>query len=461
MLRILLITLSAVSLGSAAFTFVVILHKAYRNADASLERSASLLLRFIEREYAADSSNFDELVGEQHSGDGGARIRLWDGHGRLLVGDGPAIFAHGHGVPAYQDAQAAGVHWRAYTVWNAAGTLELQVAEPRIDRFQGALQLGWLLLIALGIALPGAGLLVWGAVARAVSPVPLAAAQVAQRGPDDLREIPAEALPQELAPLVTSFNQLLGRLATALQQERLFAANAAHELRTPLAAIRINAQLVQRGTPDVAGPALDKLIAGVDRMTRLLEQLLAFARLESGALARMGSDSFQLSRLVDETLAELEPLGRGRRIRIQRRVDGGSVDAPFQAAHMLLRNLVENALRYAPTGGHVQIVASGAARSWRLEVADEGPGIPPAHRAVLLGEAPPQQRADGTGTGLGLAIVRRLIELLAAEVRLEPGVGGLGTRVIVTVGHAASASDVMPRPESAGSAMIRPGLQKA
>lgn len=433
LLRILLITLAALSLASAAFTFVVILHKAHRAADQSLERSAVLLLRFIEREYASGQRRFDALVGVTPTDLPDARISLWDARGRMLIGEESGRFQHGAGTPRFQDVADDGARWRAVTVWNEAHTLELQVAEPRPERFQGAAQLATLMVLALCVALPAAGLLIWGAVARAVSPVPLAAAHVALRGPDDLSEIPAEALPQELAPLVTSFNQLLARLATTLEQQRLFAANVAHELRTPLAAIRINAQLVQRGPDEVGRPALDKLIAGVDRMTRMIEQLLTLARLESGALGRIGPERFRLNRLIDETLAELEGLGRSRGVSLTRQADTAEVSAPFQASHMLLRNLVENALRYTQGGGVVQVSSGATPRGWYLDVADDGPGLGASQAAVLRGHAAPQRRADGSGSGLGLSIVRRLVELMEADIDVGPGLGGRGTRVRVDV----------------------------
>jgi len=434
LLRILLITLSGVSLIYAGLVFLAILHQGQRNADRALQRSAELLLEFIEDRYRHSPADALGPLGEQDRDLPATRIWLWDNQGRALIGASAAPLLHGAGAPKFQDFTDDGGRWHVVTVWNESHTLELQVAGPLREATQGAGQLASLMVLALVLSLPGAGLLVWGAVARAVSPVPLAAAQVALRGPDDLREIPAEALPLELAPLVTAFNQLLGRVATALAQERLFAANAAHELRTPLAAIRINAQLAQRGPEAVSRPALEKLITNVDRMTRLIEQLLTLARLESGALARQGAERFRLDRLVDETLVELEGLRRARTIQVHRQVDAVVVDAPFQASYMLLRNLIENALRYTSEGsGEVTVRAHADGEGWHLAVWDNGPGISAAQVDLLLGNARAQRRIDASGTGLGLAIVRRVADLLQAEITIGVDSEGIGTRLDVHV----------------------------
>jgi two-component system OmpR family sensor kinase/two-component system sensor histidine kinase QseC len=243
-------------------------------------------------------------------------------------------------------------------------------------------------------------------------------------------------LPDEVAPLVRSLNALLDRLALAWAGQRAFVADAAHELRSPLTALKLQAQVLRRLQADDADraqrqAALDALVSGVDRAGRLVEQLLALARNEPGAPGAT-REPIALPDLMRQVLADVAPLAAARGSTLSLQADAPlSVDGDPAALAVLLRNLVDNALRYAPAGGQVLLTLGAAPQGPWLTVDDDGPGIAPADRARVFerfvrGAA----SSETTGSGLGLAIVRSIALRHGAEVSLETSpLGGLRVRL--------------------------------
>jgi two-component system OmpR family sensor kinase len=240
-------------------------------------------------------------------------------------------------------------------------------------------------------------------------------------------------LPREVQPLVGALNGLLGRLSQALAAQRSFIADAAHELRTPLTAVHLQAQLAERAT-DEAGrrAALADLKDGLERATRLVEQLLTLAREEPGVADRPPA-TVDLPALAREVVADLAPLAADKRIDL-----GLSADSPVQvrgdadALATLLSNLVDNALRYTPEAGRVDVgVASDGGRAV-LSVRDSGPGIPEADRERVFDRF---VRGSVTGavrgSGLGLSIVKRIAERHGADIAVGPGLEGAGVGISV------------------------------
>ncbi|MEW6253565.1 MAG: ATP-binding protein, partial [Planctomycetota bacterium] len=228
-------------------------------------------------------------------------------------------------------------------------------------------------------------------------------------------------LPDEVAPLRTALNALIRRVAEAFDNERRFTADAAHELRTPLAALKVQAQVALRAQADDSRRhALAQVIAGVDRMTHLVEQLLTLARVEPNRVDVAGH-AFDPASIIQEVCAEMLPRAHGQNQSLLVVAPAGCTLAMAPAwLAIALRNLVDNALRYAGEGARVEVRLARTASGCALSVADDGPGVAPELRARLAARFV-RGETDSEGCGLGLSIVARVAELSRARLELGDG----------------------------------------
>ncbi len=323
--------------------------------------------------------------------------------------------------------------WRVYGV--ESPTRVIQVGQLMRVRRQQAIQLAMRTLVPFAIAVPLLGVLVWLAVGHALQPLQRLASSVKSRRVGVLDALPSAGLPDEVQPLVSALNDLLARLAVALERERAFMADAAHELRTPLAALHLQlGALARAATEGERAEAMGSLSAGVQRSIRLVEQMLSLARQEPRA--EPAHTRIALDELSREVVAELVPLADARRI------DLGIVEAhPIcirgerEAVATLIRNLVDNAVRYTPEGGRVDVSVMQSAQAparAMLRVADTGPGIAPEGRTRVFDRFYRDPGAQAPGSGLGLAIVKAIADAHGADIALEDGAGGTGLAVCVS-----------------------------
>ena len=288
----------------------------------------------------------------------------------------------------------------------------------------------------VGLVVAVGGLLVFG-LRRGLQPLDGAAQDVALRSARSLEPITLEDVPKEIKPLVASINDLMTRLASAFSTQRRFLADAAHELRTPITALRLQLQLLQRSTNDAdRSQAIAELAAGIDRSQRLVEQLLQVARSDpDGESTRR--EPVDLAELVRATVSALSIKAEHRGLDLGADAkDTVMVHGDLNQLTVLLNNLVENALRYTPAGGVVDVAASLQDGRPLLRVADSGPGIAESERERVFDrfyrcEAAQSQSGDGSGSGLGLAIVRAIAERHGAQVSLETPADGRGLEVKV------------------------------
>ena len=300
-------------------------------------------------------------------------------------------------------------------------------SEARHARDEIVETLGESLVWPLLAAVPALALAIWLGVGAGLRPLRELRAQLARRSAADLSALDAANAPQEIEPLVAELNRLFGRIEGALQRERRLTADAAHELRTPLAVLSTQAQVARRAQGEAArNEALDAIVAGAERAARLIEQMLTLARLEAGELGEHAG-RVELHELARSVLAEAAPRAVEKNIDISLE-EGAPAEIQGHAAllSILLRNLVDNAVRYTPAGGRVLVTVAGQAAKVELKVADNGPGVPSAE-VGRLGErfhrlAPPGE----SGSGLGLSIVLRIAELHGARVRFGPGLEDRG-----------------------------------
>ena len=329
--------------------------------------------------------------------------------------------------------------WRVYTVPSNAGVV--QVAENAEARASLAADAAVMLLIPCAMMAIVTALLLKYALRRGLQPLAAAAGELGRRSATSLDPVAEETLPDELRPLVVSINALMLRLSGALSQQRKFVAEAAHELRTPLAALGAQLHLLKRASGErERAEALEDMQRGVDRATHLVAQLLSLSRLEPDgvALRPMLVDLAEVARtVVGDFSAKAETGG------IDLGADAGTA-APIRGdrdeIRILLNNLVDNALRYTPPGGRVDVSVHHDQRSATLEVRDTGPGIAVAERERVFDRFYRASSADGPagrieGTGLGLAIVKAIALRHDAKVELANGLpradGGAGLTVSV------------------------------
>ena len=354
-------------------------------------------------------------------------IQIWRADGVMLYRSPQGRLLPPQTVIGFSDTVAGGEPYRIYALRTA--TQVVQVAQQTEARGRMAGQLALRAVLPVALLAPVLMLIVWWVVGRAIGPIERVRRQVAARRPDDLAPLPTAGLPAEVRPLVGEMNGLLTRLSAAWDALTHFTADAAHELRSPLAALRLQAQSLQRAPDDATRAiATERLLAGIDRATRLVEQLLALARQE-GAGEGAELVSLDLTALARNALADAEPEAARRAIAL-------TLDAPTAhvvlradeaALAVLLRNLLGNALRHTPPGGQVRVGVREEASVIDLTVEDSGPGIAPDERARVLDRFYRVPGTPGHGSGLGLAIVRAIAERHGAALTLDasPTLGGL------------------------------------
>jgi two-component system OmpR family sensor kinase len=369
-------------------------------------------------------------VGALGPGSNALLVQIWDRNGVQLYLSQPHRVLPQNAQLGFTTVDTRSGAWRVFST--LADGQVVQVAQPMSARHELATSMALRTVVPLLLALPVLALLIWLTIARGLAPLDRVAAAVERRSPALLEPLSESGLPREVQPLVGALNGLLGRLSHALAAQRSFIADAAHELRTPLTAVHLQAQLAERATDEAERrAALADLKGGLERATRLVEQLLTQAREEPGVADRPEA-TIDLPALAREVVADLAPLAAAKRIDL-----GLNADSPVQvrgdadALATLLSNLVDNALRYTPEGGRVDVgVAIDGGRAM-LSVRDSGPGIPEADRERVFDRFVRGSVTAGAvrGSGLGLSIVKRIAERHGADIAVGPGLGGAGVGI--------------------------------
>jgi two-component system OmpR family sensor kinase len=337
-------------------------------------------------------------------------------------------------VPAtegYSTVTHGGRDWRVYTL--VQGSHALQVAQAQDERQAIATQTALRTLVPFLGLIPLFGVLIWVGVGRGLEPLDAMSRAVAKRRADAMQPLDERGLPDELRPLVASLNGLLGRLSDALTAQRRFTADAAHELRTPLAALKLQLDLARRATTaDERAAALDDLEAGVARTSHVVEQLMTLARVEPEALAQKRTDC-DLVAIAKDAIVARAALAADKAIDLGLAHETPAVVAGDPASlAILLSNLLDNALRYTPRGGRIDVSVERDARGAMLVVADTGPGIAAAERERVFDRFYRGEVNEETGSGLGLSIVKRIADAHAATITLDAPREGTGLVVRVT-----------------------------
>ncbi len=309
---------------------------------------------------------------------------------------------------------------------NGAHAPLVQVAETLGKRSVLANEIVKGVILPQFVILPIAVILVWFGLSRGIRPLSRLQAKIQARAPDDMRPIDPHEAPEEIAPLVASFNQLLARLEHNISDQKRFIADAAHQMRTPLAGLRTQAELALRERdPEELKRSLHQLATSSVRATRLINQLLSLARAENRVNARRAFVAVDLEPLCREVVKEWVPAAIEKRIDLGFEGVGEPVLVTGDAILLqeLVKNLIDNAIRYTPVEGAVtvRVALESAAAGAVLEVDDDGPGIPENERAVVFERFYRILGSGSDGSGLGLAIVREIAQQHEASVSLIEG----------------------------------------
>lgn len=327
----------------------------------------------------------------------------------------------------FSNVKIGGEIWRLYTTQNSYGQI-IEVAQPTFVRSEIALQSAKSVLLPLFFMLVLIALVCQIIIGQGFRALSRTASAIGRRSPSSLTPLSLKGLPAEIEPLVSSLNNLLEQLSDSLKAQKRFASDAAHELRTPLTALTLQIQLAERAkTEEARQKAFGRLKDGIKRATRLVTQLLTMARLDPDNRSQPLLP-LDLTALAHSVCDELAPLAAQKNIELKAASDKPAVAiANEDALRLLMNNLCDNAMRYTPADGHIEIRTYIRDSKAFIEVCDDGPGVPETERERIFERF---YRAEGTktipGTGLGLAIVRRVAELHGGTPSLEAGLNGKG-----------------------------------
>ncbi|MEK8090261.1 ATP-binding protein [Thermithiobacillus plumbiphilus] len=358
-------------------------------------------------------------------------FRVLDRAGRVISQSAGARVFPLQTPEGFSRLRVHGVQWRVLTFNEAGSQRRVLVAEPQDVRDEMLREFIWDTFMPVVLALPFLALLIWLGVGRGLKPLRELARTLKTRAPDSLAPVQLENPPAELQPLQVALNELLGRLAEAFARERRFTADAAHELRTPIAGIRLQAQVALRSTEDDARrQALRQVIQGADRATHLVAQLLTLARLEPGHVLEKAP--VDLCALTEESVASLAHDAAARGTRLSLRCEAPIwVQGEAGSLGILLRNLIDNAIRYGGSQGSVEIDIRQGEPGIELSVMDAGPGIPPEERQRVLERFYRRLGTEEEGSGLGLSLVARIAAMHSASLQLGAGLNGRGLGVFI------------------------------
>lgn len=419
--------------------------------DAQLISSANMLWLVVEDEMRIPTERFRRIrkidlsisnqkaLNEFAAAYADSRMfRVWQGNKLAMISDkAPTV-----GIPQQESGLSDvkdddGSRWRVYSLTIPKTNITVEAGEK--IRLRKSLVENILLTLAAPLALlvPIVAWLLWAGISSGLGTVRALIAQIRSRTPDDLSPLILADMPRDLSPLVLSINQLLQKLDYSFNTEKRFAENAAHHLRTPLATLKLQMQLLEQSR-DIKEQAtlMNDLRASIERASRLVGQLLTSTRVSHQPMVRM---PMPFKRCVVAIIEELAPLAAQKSIALS---FDGSDDLVVMADETLLRlligNIIENAIKYTPEGGAVSITLGGDETTVLCAVEDAGPGIPEEERALVFQRFYRVGTPKAQGTGLGLAIVAEIAARLSGSIALKTPASGHGLLVEITLPRAAA-----------------------
>lgn len=423
--------------------------------DAQLARTARLILSMVQADKGhTDFSNIqkfldenelyaDELdrkAEENNEPDSGhiyetkLAFQIWDNLGNLILKSQNApiqpIASENNG---FDNKTFLGNDWRVFSLYSQNHKYRCITAE-RVDvRNDLITKLSHDLFLLFITLIPALSIVMWLAITQGLSPLHNLASQIGRRDASKLDAVSDINAPTEIQTIAGALNSLLSRLSLALERERRITSDAAHELRTPLAAVRLHAELAKKATTESnRNTALNHVLQGIDRTTHLVDQLLTLAKLEPEVFTQNLAPTNLRSIVIEET-AMLAPMAHIKNIELA--VDEFSdtyISADNTSLRLLLRNLLDNAISYTQENGTIEVMVNSANESVNLIIQDNGPGIPVEQRERVCERFYRIGDSEVPGCGIGLSIVMRVVELHHATLTMSQPAGGTGLKVTVS-----------------------------
>ena len=429
LLGLLLGGVAAAWLATTVFGYIDAHHEVDELFDAQLAQAAQTLLALAGHDEGDDIEDLGDVT---HKYQRRLRFQIWRADGKLLMRSKNAPKTPLTATNGFSETRGKNGHWRHFSQWNEERSLQVQVSENHHIRDDLIGHIAWRLLFPALFGLPLIGLWVWLATRHGLASLDDIARQIASRAPQQLQPVVPATAPEEIRTMLEALNGLFQRVAAALEGERQFTADAAHELRTPLAALQAQLQVALRARDDAERDrSLNQLQSGLTRASHLVDQMLQLARLdpESGLPDPQPVD---LAMLAESVCADLGPLILDKNLDFALDATPGcTVNGQAEWLRVLIRNLVDNAIRYTPAGGTLRVSVSRTAGQCRLCVSDSGPGIPAGERDAVLRRFHRLDQGTQPGSGLGLAIVARIAELHGAELQLSTAEDRHGLQAMV------------------------------
>ena len=381
---------------------------------------------------------FDDLLKANalgHKYERKVAFQLWTKkEGLVLKSDSAPDFALSSADHGFSDTSIDGHEWHVFSITDATGEYVIHVGQKEEIRAELTDEISTQLVLQFLVGLPFLGLVIWFIVGLSLKPLNRLEKAVAKREASYLKPLSIRKLPNEIVPVVNEINNLFVQLEDAFEHERRFTADASHELRTPLAGLLTQAHVALRTTDEeVRKQALSRIKQAVNRMTYMVQQLLTFSRIESNT-EFLTKQNTMINREVIHVMTELEPEAHKKQINlefVEEDVVPAIVNGPLVA--ILIRNIIDNAIKYTPQKGDVLVTVTGQEKYLQLCVEDSGPGIAPDqyekslerfHRCV-------ETANTAKGTGLGFSIVQRIAGIHNADLVLGVSqFGGLKVTVL-------------------------------
>jgi len=423
-------------------------HESLELFDAQLARSAQLILGMVQLDHNINHLNSIDLLingfeqqlelNESDDKEGlqyqtSLGFQLWDSAGNLILKSPNVPIApitknrEGYSYRHFNHAD-----WRVFSLTSENKKFRCIVSERLDIRNYLIREISTDFILVFIFLIPALLITLWFSINQGLLPLHRLAQQIQRRGAEKLDAVSDKNTPSEIKTITLALNRLFSRLKDALAREKRITSDAAHELRTPLAAVRLHAELAQTATSKQDRiDSINHVILGIDRTTHLVDQILALARLEPDSL-NTRFDSLDLTRRVQQEMSLLQPMAHQKGI--QMKLNGSlscNILADNTALGLLFRNLLSNAIIYTPDGGRVDVSILTRQQKACIIIEDSGPGIPAAERELVLQRFYRMQNHDKPGCGIGLSIVMRVIELLDGEIKFEDSHYPTGLKVTV------------------------------